>query len=177
MRIVGGRLGGRRLHSARTGGLRPTSDRVREAIFNILGDTVLDAVVLDLYAGTGAMAIEAISRGARDATCVERGAGALAALCRNLSELGLEGEIQVSRVAALDFCRRIPEDGARFDVVFCDPPYRDDLAPILEMIGSATWWERVWVLEHASRRSLPALPEPAETRRWGDTSATFFWRA
>ncbi|MGH7570530.1 MAG: 16S rRNA (guanine(966)-N(2))-methyltransferase RsmD [Gemmatimonadota bacterium] len=176
MRVVGGRLGGRGLHSARAGGLRPTSDRVREAIFNILGDTVEDAVVLDLYAGTGAMAIEAVSRGARAAVCVERAAGALAALRRNVGELGLEDEILVRRAAALDFCRGIPEDGARFDVVFCDPPYRDDLAPILEMIVSANWWERVWVLEHASRRSLPALPEPAETRRWGDTSASFFWR-
>ncbi len=177
MRVVGGRLGGRRLHSVRARGLRPTPDRVREAIFSILGDVVENAVVLDLYAGTGAMAIEAVSRGARSAICVERDPPVLAALRRNLADLGLEDAIRVRRAAALDFCRRISEDGARFDVVFCDPPYRDDLAPILEMIGSATWWQRVWVLEHASGRSLPALPEMAETRRWGDTSATFFWRA
>lgn len=157
--------------------MRPTSDRVREAIFNILGDTVEDAAVLDLYAGTGAMAIEAVSRGAPSALCVERDAGALAALRRNLRDLELLDVVGVRRGAALDFCRRIPEDGARFDVVFCDPPYRDDLVPIVEMIVSAPWWERVWVLEHATRRSLPALPATAETRRWGDTSASFFWRA
>jgi 16S rRNA G966 N2-methylase RsmD len=97
-------------------------------------------------------------------------------LRRNLTELGLETEIRVVRGSALDFCRRIPEDGTRFDVVFSDPPYRDDLGLILEMIESSTWWERVWVLEHASHRSLPDLPEMAETRRWGDTSVTFFWR-
>lgn len=150
---------------------------MREAIFSILADTVEDAVVLDLYAGTGALAIEAVSRGARLATCVESDRAALTVLRRNVAELGLEDEVTVKRAAALDFCRRISEDGARFDVVFSDPPYRDDLSPILEMIESATWWERVWVLEHASRRPLPALPETAETRRWGDTSATFFWRA
>lgn len=175
MRVVGGRLGGRRLRAPRTG-LRPTSDRVREAIFGILGDIVVDAVALDLYAGTGALAIEAVSRGAREAVCVERDPGALSALRRNLTGLGLEAEIRVVRAAALDFCRRISQDGARFDVVFSDPPYSDDLGPILEMIISTTWWQRVWVLEHASRRSLPDLPGNAETRRWGDTSATFFWR-
>lgn len=177
MRVVGGRLGGRRLHSVRAPGLRPTSDRVREAIFSILGATVEDAVVLDLFAGTGAMAIEAVSRGARSATCVERDPAVLRVLRRNLADLGLGEVILVRRGAALDFCRRISEHGARFDVVFSDPPYRYDLAPILDMIASATWWVRVWVLEHASQRSLPALPETAETRRWGDTSATFFWRA
>lgn len=175
--MVAGRLGGRRLHTVRTGRLRPTSERVREAIFSILGDAIEDAVVLDLYAGTGALAIEALSRGARSATCVESDPAALRVMRRNVAELGLEDEVSVRRAAALDFCRRISEDGARFDVVFSDPPYRDDLGPILELIGTATWWTRVWVLEHASRRSLLPLPATAETRRWGDTSATFFWRA
>lgn len=177
MRVVGGRLGGRRLHAPRGGAIRPTSDRVREAIFSILGGTVVEARVLDLYAGTGAMAIEAQSRGAREALCVEREPAALRALRRNVNELGLAETTRVVRSRALDFCRRIPEDGTRFDVVFCDPPYRDDLAPILDVIASSDWWDRVWVLEHAARRPLPELPEGADTRRWGDTAATFFWRA
>jgi 16S rRNA (guanine(966)-N(2))-methyltransferase RsmD len=146
-------------------------------MFSILGDTVVAARVLDLYAGTGAMAIEAQSRGAREAVCVERDPAALRALDRNLAELDLAGTTRVVRARALDFCRRIPEDGTRFDVVFCDPPYRDDPAPILEVIASSDWWERVWVLEHAARRPLPSLSEAADTRRWGDTAATFFWRA
>lgn len=177
MRVVGGRLGGRRLHAPRGGALRPTSDRVREAIFSILGDTVVEARILDLYAGTGAMAIEAQSRGAREAVCVERDPAALRALERNVAELGLAGTTRVVRGRALDFCRRILEDGTRFDVVFCDPPYRDDPAPILDVIASSEWWDRAWVLEHAARQALPDLSEAAETRRWGDTAATFFWRA
>ena len=160
----------------RGGALRPTSDRVREAIFSILGDAVVEARVLDLYSGTGAMAIEAQSRGAREAVCVERDPAALRALDRNVTELGLAGTTRVVRAGALDFCRRIPEDGTRFDVVFCDPPYRDDPEPILDVIATSDWWGRVWVLEHAVRRPHPDLPEAAETRRWGDTAATFFWR-
>ncbi|MGH7543918.1 MAG: 16S rRNA (guanine(966)-N(2))-methyltransferase RsmD [Gemmatimonadota bacterium] len=177
MRVVGGRLGGRRLHAPRGAALRPTSDRVREAIFSILGELVVEARVLDLYAGTGAMAIEAQSRGAREAVCVEKDTAALRALERNVTELGLAGTTRIVRGRALDFCRRIPEDGTRFDVVFCDPPYRDDPAPILDVITASDWWERVWVLEHAAREAPPDLPEGAETRRWGDTAATFFWRA
>lgn len=177
MRVVAGRLGGRVLHAPRGAALRPTSDRVREAIFSILGDTVVGARVLDLYAGTGAMAIEAQSRGAREAVCVELDPGALRALERNVSGLGLAATTRIVRARALDFCRRIPEDGTRFDVVFCDPPYRDDPAPILDVITTSDWWDRVWVLEHAARQALPDLPEGAGTRRWGDTAATFFWRA
>ncbi|MCI0582780.1 MAG: 16S rRNA (guanine(966)-N(2))-methyltransferase RsmD [Chloroflexi bacterium] len=177
MRVVGGRLGGRRLHAPRGAALRPTSDRVREAIFSILGELIVEARVLDLYAGTGAMAIEAQSRGAREAVCVEKDTGALRALERNVTGLGLAGTTRIVRGRALDFCRRIPEDGTRFDVVFCDPPYRDDPAPIVDVITSSDWWERVWVLEHAARQALPELPVGAETRRWGDTAATFFWRA
>ena len=176
MRVVGGRLGGRRLRAPRGATLRPTSDRVREAIFGILGDTVAGARVLDLYAGTGAMAIEAQSRGAALAVCVETDTAALRALARNLAELDLAATTRVVRGRALDFCRRIPEDGSRFDVVFCDPPYRDDPAPILDVIATSDWWDRVWVLEHAARPPIPGLPEGAETRRWGDSAATFFWR-
>ncbi|HWC06601.1 MAG TPA: 16S rRNA (guanine(966)-N(2))-methyltransferase RsmD [Gemmatimonadota bacterium] len=177
MRVVAGRLGGRRLRAPRGAALRPTSDRVRESIFGILGDTVLGARVLDLYAGTGAMAIEAQSRGAAEAVCVETDTAALRALERNLAELGLAGTTRVVRARALDFCRRMPEDGSRFDVVFCDPPYRDDPAPIIDVITTSDWWNRVWVLEHAARRTVSAPPEGTETRRWGDTAATFFWRS
>jgi 16S rRNA (guanine966-N2)-methyltransferase len=123
------------------------------------------------------MAIEAQSRGAAEAVCVETDTAALRALERNLAELGLAGTTRVVRARALDFCRRMPEDGSRFDVVFCDPPYRDDPAPIIDVITTSDWWDRVWVLEHAARGPVPAPPEGTETRRWGDTAATFFWRS
>lgn len=117
MRVVAGELGGRRLHAPRGGPVRPTSDRVREAIFSILGD-VEGAEVLDLFAGTGAMGIEAISRGAARATLVDRAVGAAA---RNVGDLGLGERVRIVRADVRTFLDR--DDGA-YDLIFCDPPYR-----------------------------------------------------
>lgn len=122
MRVIAGELRGRRL-DAPGRGTRPTADRVREALFSILGD--MDGLrVLDLYAGSGALGIEALSRGAADAVFVDSAAGAVAAIRRNLERLGLDGEVQ--RRDVLAYLAK-PGGEARFDLVFCDPPY--DLAP------------------------------------------------
>lgn len=174
--MIAGRFRGRRLRSAPGPGLRPTSDRVREAMFSILGDAPRGARVLDLYAGTGALALEALSRGAKRATCVERDPRALAVLERNVADLGLEGEVEIARTEALDYCRRIIQDGAAFEMVFCDPPYASDLAPIGELVIGSDWWTTVCVVEHAASRSLPALALTGDTRRYGSTALTFFWR-
>ena len=121
LRVTGGRLTGRRLRSLR-GGLRPTSDRVREALFARLG--ALPGVrVLDLYAGTGALGIEALSRGARSAVFVEREGRTRAVLRGNLGDLGVDA---VARVVAGDAPRAVAalgRNGARFDLVLIDPPY------------------------------------------------------
>lgn len=117
MRIVAGELGGRRLFAPRGEEVRPTSDRVREAIFSILGD-VAGAIVLDLYCGTGALGIEAISRGAAHATLVD---SAVMAAARNVEDLGTGERCDVVRSDAVRFLSRDP--GA-YDLVFCDPPYR-----------------------------------------------------
>lgn len=179
MRVIAGAFGGRRLHSARVPGLRPTADRVREALFSILGQAVRDARVLDLYAGTGALALEAISRGAAAAVCVERDRRALGALSRNVAELGVADRVRIERGDALDYCRRIPEHQAMFDLVLCDPPYADDLALLGGEILDASWWTRVCVIEHAADRRPPdpARPLERETRRYGDTALTLHWRA
>jgi 16S rRNA (guanine966-N2)-methyltransferase len=117
MRVVAGELGGRRLHAPRGSVIRPTSDRVREAVFSILGP-IEGAEALDLFAGTGAMAIEAISRGAARATLVDRSVGAAA---RNVGSLGLEERVRIVRADARTFLAR---DGGQYDLIFCDPPYR-----------------------------------------------------
>ncbi len=117
MRIVAGELGGRKIHAPRGGPVRPTSDRVREAVFSILGD-VEGAEVLDLFAGTGAMGIEALSRGAVRATLVDRAVGAAA---RNVGDLGLGDQVRIVRADARTFLGR---DNGRYDLIFCDPPYR-----------------------------------------------------
>src|SRR3954465_7399669 len=121
MRIVAGRWGGRTLHAPRGRSTRPTSDRVREALFSILGP--LDgARVLDLFAGSGALGLEALSRGAAAATFVERERLALRALRDNVADLGADAEVVAADARV--FLRAARERGAQYDLVFLDPPYR-----------------------------------------------------
>ncbi len=116
MRVVAGELGGRRILAPR-GGVRPTTDRVREALFSILGD-VGGARVLDLFCGTGALGIEALSRGAAEATFVDL---RLSAVERNVRELGL---VERSRLHGGDALRFLERDRSAYDLVLCDPPYK-----------------------------------------------------
>lgn len=167
MRIVAGELGGRRLQSPprNSASVRPTADRVREALFSILGD-VRGATVLDLYCGTGALGIEALSRGAGAATLVDTHT-ALAR--RNVSELELGDRCEVVRSDARAYLRRTRR---AFDLIFCDPPYR--LADRLEgeldsLIGKRLAPGGRLILEGSVRRPL-RLDLPLEVeRRYGDT--------
>lgn len=127
MRIVAGEWRGRKLAAPRGMAVRPTADRVREAIFSILGGRVAGADVLDLFAGTGALGLEALSRGAREAVFVESDPAAFAALRRNIAALGAGG----AEALPLDFRRaigRLARAGRRFDLVFLDPPYGKGLS-------------------------------------------------
>jgi 16S rRNA (guanine966-N2)-methyltransferase len=123
-RVVGGTLGGRRLQVPRGTTVRPTSDRVREALFSTLGARVVDAVVLDLFAGSGALGIEALSRGARAATFVERDRAVARVLRANLATLDLVADVRVADAAR--FVGELSHTPAEnpFDLVLCDPPYR-----------------------------------------------------
>lgn len=178
MRVIAGRFGGRRLHAVRGRVVRPTADRVREALFSVLEPALPEARVLDLYAGTGALAIEALSRGAASAVCVERDPRALAALERNVTALAIADRVRIVRGDALAFARRAERGDERYDVVFCDPPYRAPLDAVAAAVVEAEWWTRIAVLEHAARTEPPAAPEgvAAETRRYGDTAITIYRR-
>ena len=127
MRVIAGRFGGRRLRVP-SSGVRPTSDRVREALFAVLGD-LAGARVLDLFAGSGALGIEALSRGASEAVFAERAAAAVAAVRANLEALGAEGSGRVVRGDAVAVVRRLARAGACFDLVFLDPPWTDPAEP------------------------------------------------
>jgi 16S rRNA (guanine(966)-N(2))-methyltransferase RsmD len=126
MRVVAGRLRGRRLLSDPAAETRPTSDRARAGVFDWLGSRVVEARVLDLFAGSGSLGIEALSRGATSAVFVERARGALAALRRNLAELELGESADVVARDLRTFLRKaVPEQG-RYDLVLADPPYGSD---------------------------------------------------
>jgi 16S rRNA (guanine966-N2)-methyltransferase len=166
VRVVAGEFKGRRLAAPRGRRTRPTADRVREAIFSMLGD-VSGARVLDLYAGSGALGIEALSRGAESAVFVERDRAALAALARNLEATGAPGEVRRQDVA-----RFLARQEGTFDLVFCDPPY--DGAPAIAATLAAALPEILdedaRIVTESDKRNPLVLPLPLVVERsYGDT--------
>jgi 16S rRNA (guanine966-N2)-methyltransferase len=177
-RVIAGRYGGRVLETPRGLGTRPTSARVREALFNILGD-LTGLVVLDLYAGSGALALEALSRGAARAVLVEHERGALTSIRNNVDALSVAD-------AAVIVPQRLPRAIANvighgpFDLVLCDPPWADIAAACAVLAAlcaaaSLTPLARV-ALEHSAKDPAPDVPGlvPRERRRWGDTAVSLF---
>jgi 16S rRNA (guanine(966)-N(2))-methyltransferase RsmD len=187
MRVIAGRLGGRRLQAPPGRVTRPTSDRVREAVFAMLG-SVEGAHVLDLFAGTGALGIEALSRGAHSAVFVERDAGALRALNANLQALAIVPEtIEVRRADVLAALRTASARQETYDLIFIDPPYgRARPAPTasgppiaerwgaeLSAIVPALLSRGARVVVESDRRAPIGLDLELERhRRYGDTSIT-----
>jgi len=166
VRVVAGEFKGRRLAAPRGARTRPTADRVREALFSMLGD-VGGARVLDLYAGSGALGIEALSRGAASAVFVERDPQAVAAIERNLAPLDVEAAVQRA-----DVVRWLARAEGPYDLVFCDPPY--DVAsrlagPLAERLPRLTADDARIVTESDKRNPLE-LPFPLIVERsYGDT--------
>lgn len=180
MRIVGGALRGRGLSAPRSQAIRPTSDRLRESVFDILahklGDPVSDANVIDLFAGTGALGIEALSRGARRALFVDEGSEARALLRANIEALGLGGVTRVFRRDATKLGDAPP--GETFSLAFLDPPYGKGLAePALRALLSGGWLAKdaLVVIEESAEATidLPASLEQEDARRYGDTQFVF----
>lgn len=175
MRVIAGRLGGRRLSAPRGRTTRPTSDRVREALFSILGE-LAGNVVLDLFAGTGALGIEALSRGAERVVFVERDASAVATLRANLAALELgEGEANVRVCDALESLRAARARGETYDLVFVDPPYRNarELGSELSALLPSLLSPGARVVVESDRRAPAELALEAITRRrYGDTTIT-----
>jgi 16S rRNA (guanine966-N2)-methyltransferase len=177
MRVIAGELGGRTLVAPRGWRVRPTSDRVREAVFSALGDRVAGAVVLDLYCGTGALAIEALSRGAERAVLVDRDTRPALG---NVERLGLRERAELVRADAGRWLGRLEEEGRgdRFDLVFVDAPYRladrvgqeiDTHLPRLLVPGGRV------VVESGARRPLRLNSlEQVRQRRYGAADVAFY---
>jgi 16S rRNA (guanine966-N2)-methyltransferase len=175
MRVIAGRLGGRRLKAPRGRATRPTSDRVREALFAMLGD-LAGADVLDLFAGTGALGIEALSRGAATVVFVERDASAARALEGNLEALEIgPGEAELRRRDALGALRSARDRAEKYSLVFIDPPYRraPDWGPQLSALLPPLLEPAARVVVESDRRTPLELDiEIEQQRRYGDTSIT-----
>jgi 16S rRNA (guanine966-N2)-methyltransferase len=169
VRVVAGTLGGRVLRAPKGSETRPTSDRVREALFSILA-SVDDARVLDLFAGSGALGIEALSRGAAEATFVDSAAAAVAAVRHNLDELGLEAE--VIKLPALRALACTPVAGREYDLIFLDPPYRmaSSLGPRLSVALPPILAQGARVVVESDRRAPLELDMTLLLeRQYGDT--------
>ncbi|HXD74927.1 MAG TPA: 16S rRNA (guanine(966)-N(2))-methyltransferase RsmD [Vicinamibacterales bacterium] len=176
MRVIAGSLKGRTLDAPTWDGLRPTSDKLRETLFNVLAPRIQGARVLDGYAGTGAVGIEALSRGAAHVTFVERDRRAAALIASNLQKCGISDGYVIIQTSVLQAIDRLRNDSA-FDVILLDPPYASDFHEALPHVGDIVKPDGVVILEHARRSSAP----PAEGRlvrvrelRSGDSVLTFY---
>ncbi|MEA3432035.1 MAG: 16S rRNA (guanine(966)-N(2))-methyltransferase RsmD [candidate division WOR-3 bacterium] len=161
MRIIGGIYKGYEIKMPK--GIRPTSGLVKESIFNIIGNRILGAKVLDLFCGSGAIGLEALSRGAKGAIFVEKNKGVVKILMENIKKLGCP-DVNVINMDAM----RLSVDN-RYDIIFADPPY--DRGYPERIIKKFSKFGKVIVIEHSIRETL----DVGETRRYGDTLVTYIW--
>jgi len=188
MRVIAGTVRGTILKAGRGLGIRPTSDRVKEAIFNILGERVLNAVFLDLFAGTGALAIEALSREAARATLVEFSRSGIEIIKHNLNATSLAERAEIAAVDVFGYIKKAANRGEKFDIIAADPPYDRNIREEVEEIslakrtllaisendimrnGSILFIEHSVFEELMHKGALEAL----STRKYGSTAVSFF---
>jgi len=177
MRIVGGAFRGTTLYGPKGSGVRPTSDRAREALFNILAPRIEGAWFLDLYAGTGAVGLEALSRGAGYLCSVE--IDTIDLIRKNAAKCGVttSEKFKVIRGKALQAIEVLRERGERFDIIYADPPWKQGREE--ETLAAARWLLKeggTIILEAFHKRALAPIPglAPAGSRRYGDTALFFF---
>ncbi len=176
VRIIAGTLKGRRLASPDWSGLRPTSDRLRETLFNVLSPRLPGARVLDGFAGTGAVGLEALSRGAAHVTFADLDPRAVALITRNVAHCGVENAYAIIRIGL--GCGQPMPFAVPFDIIVLDPPYDTDPRPSLIDVAPVLATAGVLVLEHARRREAPVSEGLMQVRQVtsGDSALTFYRR-
>lgn len=178
MRIIAGEMRSRKLKAPEGMDTRPTADRVKEALFSILQGRVYGARVLDLYGGSGALALEAISRGASGAVIADQSPKACQAIQENIESLRVTDKAQLLRMKDTTALKALKGQGDSFDLIFLDPPYRMDPEPVCALIleyGLLTPGGMI-VIEHA-REKHPALPAPlrlTDRREYGAAGLSFY---
>lgn len=177
--IMGGAFKGRKLQTdTRASLIRPTSGKVREALFSSLGESVEGETFVDLYAGSGAVGLEALSRGASEAHLVERHAQSWALLKANRKAVLGEGPDSARALPwkedALEWCERMRASGKAFACVFADPPFRDDFSPLLEAVLSILAPGGTAVIQFPTREPPAWIAQSSKVKRYGDSSLAFF---
>jgi 16S rRNA (guanine966-N2)-methyltransferase len=176
MRVTGGIGRGQRLKVPTGTGVRPTSDKVKQALFNILGDRVIDASFLDLYAGAGGIGIEALSREAGSAVFVDSSRESLSVINKNMEQTGFGDRAQVV-LARVDIY--LKKKSGPYDIIFLDPPYAEEMQPILDLIAGSgiVKADGIVVAEHFKKQPSPAKAGALvlyREARYGDTVLSFY---
>lgn len=178
MRIIGGSARSLRLQCPKGLQIRPTTDIIRESLFNSLGPRIVNAAFCDLYAGCGGVGIEAASRGARPVVFIERKGRAVATIRANLEHAGLAEDAVVIRGPVMARYAEAARRHGPFEVVFADPPYGlPELPELLQRLvveGEGLVANGLVVVQHSARQELVGLPEPARVRRFGESALAFF---
>jgi 16S rRNA (guanine966-N2)-methyltransferase len=180
MRIIAGRFRGMRLPSPKGRRVRPTADRVREAIFSTLGELVEGAWVLDLFAGTGAFGLEALSRGAASVVLVERDRQVSCVIAETVRVLGIENEVRILNIDALEALRLLHKQGTKFTVIFLDPPYESEWIPKIAsdaILPNLLESEGVFIVEkgvHSPKTGPPPIFGKRFSRKYGGTEVEIF---
>ncbi len=180
MRVISGKAGGLRLESVKGQAVRPTADRIKESLFNIIRPVVCDAYVLDLFAGTGALGIEALSRGARFATFVDKSKECVSVIESNLRHTKLSGQAEVYLSSFEDGLRRLAKMERRYDLIFLDPPYGKgfeykavEILTYFKLINA----DGIIVIENEQKDVLPETLyylKKVDVRSYGRTALNFF---
>lgn len=180
MRIIGGQSKGRRLRAPRGGATRPTGDRVKQTVFDILAPRIAGCRFLDVFAGAGGMGLEALSRGAARVVLVDNNRAAVEAIQENLAALKVDGQAQICRQDARVALAALSDAGVRFDIAYLDPPYDSPLyEELLEQMGRTRLLQAdgLVIAEHFHKRALPeTIGGLARTRdvRIGDHRLSFY---
>ena len=177
--IMGGAFKGRKLQTdTRASLIRPTSGKVREALFSSLGEAVDGAAFVDLYAGSGAVGLEALSRGASEAHLIERHGQSWSLLKANCKAVLGEGPDFARALPwkedALEWCERMRAAGKAFACVFADPPFRDDFSPLLEAVLSVRAPGGTAIIQFPTREPPTWIAQSSKVKRYGDSSLAFF---
>ena len=182
MRIIGGDAKGRRIYSPKKSKIRPTSDGIKESLFNIL-QAVSGKAFLDLFAGCGNVGLEALSRGAANVVFVEKNPVMVNAIKRNLLELGIKNKYQILETEAAKGIKKLQRKGEQFDFLFADPPYEKGfIREIFQYLGEGEMIssDGVAIFQHSVREDIPGTMTGTfmltDQRRYGDTRISFFKR-
>ncbi|MFZ5518122.1 MAG: 16S rRNA (guanine(966)-N(2))-methyltransferase RsmD [Candidatus Zhuqueibacterota bacterium] len=180
MRVISGFYKGRVLFSPRGNSIRPTSDRIKESIFNYIGTGIQDAKICDLFSGSGNLSIEALSRGAKNAVMVDHSQQAIDLMKRNISHIGVVEKCRIVKMDTLQYLKLAAKNGEEFNFIFADPPYLSRLnEPMMQRIveGNLLTEGGLFVLEQSSRNAIPmailGLMNIAE-KNFGDTTVMYF---